>query len=95
MFLPAYQQIKKDLKENCLGNVRLVRSEMCLPALLANERFQTTETGGGAVFSFAGYSIALALMVYQDIPISITALANFTTKGMPYDEGVINCLKFK
>ena len=82
MFLPAFQQIKKELEENSLGNIRLIRSEFCLPVLHTTKNWQTPETGGGTVYYFAGYSIALALMVYQDTPERITASANMTHEGI-------------
>ena len=82
MFLPAVQQIKKEIKDNSLGNIRLIRSEFCLPVLQTSERFQTPETGGGTIYSFAGYSIAIALMVFQDTPECVSASANMTSEGI-------------
>ena len=80
-FLPVYQQISQELSERSLGDIRLVQAEMCLPAYISDERFRILEFGGGSLLSFGMYLVALACMIFREMPESITAVGQITPEG--------------
>ena len=76
-----YQQISQELSERSLGDIRLVQAEMCLPAYISDERFRILEFGGGSLLSFGMYLVALACMIFREMPESITAVGQITPEG--------------
>ena len=81
LFLPAYQQVKKELSDKTMGDIRLLRAEICWPFLNAIERFKTPALGGGGLYSLGIYPIILACVVFGDMPESVTAVGHLTPEG--------------
>ena len=79
-FTPVYQQVRKELSEKTLGTIKLLRAEMCL-SVLEVERLQKLELGGGGLENFGIYPVALACMVFGEMPESIKAVGNITPTG--------------
>ena len=78
--MPVYQQVRKELSEKTLGSIKLIRAEICWP-LLKVERFQKPELGGGGLVNLGFYPVALACMVFGEMPESIKAVGKVTSSG--------------
>lgn len=92
-FLPAYHQIKKELAEKTVGNIRVLRAEIGWQLMHLVERFQKPELGGGGLLNLGIYPIQLACMVFGEMPESITAIGNLNSYGV--DETACILLKYK
>ena len=80
-FLPVYKQIRKELSEGSLGDIGFLRAEYCLPIYKSLEWIQKPELGGGSCSTCAIYSVALACMIFGEMPETITAVGQLTREG--------------
>ena len=80
-FLPVYKQIRKELSEGSLGDIGFLRAEYCLPIYESLEWIQRPELGGGSCSTCAIYTVALACMIFGEMPETITAVGQLTREG--------------
>ena len=78
--MPVYQQVRNELSEKTLGTIKLIRAEFCW-SLLEMERLLKPELGGGGLENLGTYPVALACMVFGEMPESIKAVGNITSTG--------------
>ena len=76
-----YGHVRKELSEKTVGDVKLVRAELCIPYLY-KEHFKKLELGGGGFVEIASYVFSVACMVYGEMPESINAVGNLLPTGM-------------
>ena len=79
-FTPGYNLVRKELAEKTLGDVKLVRAELCIPYLHV-ERFKKLDLGGGGCVEIASYVLSLACMVFGEMPESVAAMGNLLPTG--------------
>ena len=91
-FFPVYVQVRKELSENTLGTVKLLRAEFCVP-IVDVERIKQKELGGGGCLDIGVYLISLACMVFDEMPESVTAVGSLMSTGV--DENACIILKYK
>ena len=77
---PVYDKIRQELKDGILGNVKLVKADLCLPNAHV-ERIRKHELHGGGLLDLGIYPIMFACMVYGDMPEHIVAVGNTTQTG--------------
>ena len=81
-----YAQIRKELSEQTLGTVKLLRAEFCVP-IMEVERINKLELGGGGLIDIGCYLVALACMVFGEMPESVTAVGNLFSTGESLEIG--------
>ena len=79
-FTPGYNLVRKELAEKTLGDVKLVRTELCIPYLHV-ERFKKLDLGGGGCVEIASYVLSLACMVFGEMRESVAAMGNLLPTG--------------
>ena len=77
---PVYAQIRKELSEQTIGKVKLLRAEFCMP-ICDLDRIRLKELGGGGLLDIGCYMISLACMVFGEMPESVTAVGNLLSTG--------------
>ncbi|XP_041796764.1 trans-1,2-dihydrobenzene-1,2-diol dehydrogenase [Chelmon rostratus] len=91
-FFPASVEIRRLLAQGEVGEVKIVRSEFCLP-LMDVARSVQKELGGGAMLDLGIYCLQFVCMVYNgEKPESIQAMGVCMETGV--DETVVVTLKF-
>jgi len=89
-FFPAMAEIRRLLRSDAIGEVRLVQSSLCIrhdPA--AGERLLDPKLGGGSLLDVGVYTLALAHMVYGGPPSRVSGLARKRSTGVDEQAAVL------
>nr|KAG5694028.1 hypothetical protein BaRGS_002482 [Batillaria attramentaria] len=78
---PVYDEIRKELREGTLGEVRMLVASICLP-LDSVDRIRKRELGGGGLMDIGCYAVQAANLVFPGKPEKIDV------EGVFYEEGV-------
>lgn len=63
-FMPVYQEVKKLLQENAIGDIKLFSGELCQPMAYHPDRFRfDLAKGGGSLMDVGVYPLSMALML--------------------------------
>lgn len=90
-FFPVYAQVRKELSQQTIGKVKLLRAEFCMP-IAGVERVRDLELGGGGLIDIGCYLVSIACMVFGEMPKSVTAVGNLFSTGA--DENACIILKY-
>lgn len=86
-FFPAYNHLRDRLKQEDLGDIREVKTELGFP-ISKVERIRMGHLGCGAVLDLAVYNIQLALWVFQELPDEITAEGKLNEENVDIEMNV-------
>lgn len=66
-YFPAYKQLRKELKQQTIGNIRLVHIEFGVPFdWISSERISRKDLGGGITLDIGCYAIQLACLIFKN-----------------------------
>ncbi|XP_013420787.1 trans-1,2-dihydrobenzene-1,2-diol dehydrogenase-like isoform X2 [Lingula anatina] len=80
-FLPGYEQIRKEIAEQNIGEVRFVQASFG-QTISHLERITNKSLGGGALLDMGIYPIQLASMVFGERPTKIVATGHLFPTGV-------------
>ncbi|KAL4220378.1 hypothetical protein ACF0H5_020783 [Mactra antiquata] len=90
-WFPIYDQIRQELSNGTLGDIKLVQANFCIPNA-GVERIKNLDMGGGGILDIGIYVVQFACLVYGEMPESITAVGTLLN-GV--DESACITLKYK
>ncbi|XP_052233701.1 trans-1,2-dihydrobenzene-1,2-diol dehydrogenase-like isoform X3 [Dreissena polymorpha] len=90
-WFPAYQKVREELAAGAIGDPRLVLVNFCVP-ISEVERVKNIAMGGGGCLDIGIYVVQLACMVFNERPVSISAVGNLMGA---VDESAVIVLKYK
>ncbi|KAK7099595.1 trans-1,2-dihydrobenzene-1,2-diol dehydrogenase-like [Littorina saxatilis] len=88
---PVYHQIRKELREGTLGDVKMVVANICLP-LDTVARIKQRALGGGGLMDIGCYAVQACNVVFPGLPEKIEAQATYFEDGV--DSGGVITLKY-
>ncbi|XP_052096737.1 trans-1,2-dihydrobenzene-1,2-diol dehydrogenase-like isoform X2 [Mytilus californianus] len=88
---PTYKKIREELKSGTIGDPQMVSVRFCTHVnfhdLAANEKYPSES--GGFLLEAGIYTVQFALMVYEEMPVSITAVGEVIENGYDVDDCII------
>ena len=82
---PVYDQIRQELREGTLGEVKMVVANICLP-LDKVARIRRRELGGGGLMDIGCYAVQACNAVFPGKPEKIEAQGCFFEEGRITDQ---------
>lgn len=78
---PLMKKLKQQINDGVIGEVNFIESTFHTPGYEDNIRIHR-ETLGGAMYDLGCYTLTFASYLFEDKPVSVKAVSNFTEEGI-------------